>query len=123
MNASIRTQEDACHRRARELGAEVAETYVDLGASGRTLSRPLLKQMIGRIEQRRDIDYVIVERPARLTRSLRANITLRTRLSQAGCQLMSAAVFPTPEDRLVSEITEAVLDWAAEHPLQEEAKG
>ena len=57
---SIPAQRSACHRKAEELGASVVAEYVDAGASARSADRPALQELLERLEDEQDVDYVIV---------------------------------------------------------------
>lgn len=55
---SIPAQREACIRKARELGADVADEFVDAGASARSADRAELQRLLERVKVG-DITYVI----------------------------------------------------------------
>ena len=59
---SIPAQRSACHRKAAELGSSVVAEYVDAGASARSADRPALQELLDRLEDEQDVDYVIVHK-------------------------------------------------------------
>src|SRR4051812_7529621 len=66
---SIPAQRAACEQKAKDLGATVVEEFVEPGRSATTmLNRPAFKQMLDRIRQERDVDYVIVYKLSRMNR-------------------------------------------------------
>jgi len=87
---SIPAQREACYRRARELGAEVIEEFIDAGASARSADRAHLQRLLERVKEG-DISYVIVHKLDRLARSRidDAQITLAFQL--AGTTLVSTS--------------------------------
>ena len=65
---SIPAQRAACMRKAKELGAEVIEEFVDAGASARSADRPGLQNMLQRVRTG-GVQYVIVHKVDRLASS------------------------------------------------------
>lgn len=58
---SMETQRQLCYDRASSLGYTVVEEYVEPGKSALSIEkRPVFRQMLARIQQRRDVDVVLV---------------------------------------------------------------
>jgi site-specific DNA recombinase len=67
---SIPAQRLACQRKAEQMGLTVVGEYVEPGRSATTIAkRPVFQQMLTRIKQDRDVDYVIVYNLSRLNRN------------------------------------------------------
>src|SRR5690242_17458283 len=83
---SIKAQRHEGRQKAVGLSAVVAEEYVDIGESARSADRPQLQAMLERIEQRRDIDYVIVHKLDRLARNRLDDVLITLRIRKAGAR-------------------------------------
>lgn len=88
---SIPAQREACLRKAQQMEVTVAGEYVDQGESARSADRPQLQAMLSRLEECRDIDYVIVHKVDRLARNRLDDVTITLRVQQAGAQLVSVS--------------------------------
>jgi len=63
---SIPAQREACARKAADLGASVVAEFADRGESAKTTARPQLQQMLTRLAEHKDVEYVIVHKVDRL---------------------------------------------------------
>ena len=81
---SIPAQREACQAKAAELDAEVVGEYTDRGESAKTADRPQLKELLARLEEKRDLDYVIVHKVDRLARNRYDDATITYALHEAG---------------------------------------
>ncbi len=121
---SINTQRKHAQQKAKELGADVVDEYVEPGNSAQTIAkRPVFRQMIKRIMEQRDVDCVIIYMRSRVFRNyIDAAITKR-QLEQFGVKLVS-----TKEnfgDGDMAEAMEAVTDvfnWLAVRQSGEDIK-
>jgi site-specific DNA recombinase len=67
---SIPAQRLACQRKAEQMGLTVVGEYVEPGRSATTIAkRPVFQEMLARIKNDRDVDYVIVYNLSRLNRN------------------------------------------------------
>jgi site-specific DNA recombinase len=67
---SIPAQRLACQRKAEQMGLTVVGEYVEPGRSATTITkRPVFQEMLARIKNDRDVDYVIVYNLSRLNRN------------------------------------------------------
>jgi site-specific DNA recombinase len=67
---SIPAQRLACQRKAEQIGLTVVDEYVEPGLSATTIGkRPVFQEMLARIKQDRDVDYVVVYNLSRLNRN------------------------------------------------------
>src|SRR5688572_23828760 len=58
---SIPAQREAGLRKAAELNADVVDEYVEPGKTATSIDmRPRFQEMIARIKERKDVDYIIV---------------------------------------------------------------
>ena len=87
---SIPAQRAACRRKAEELGASVVDEYVDAGASARSIDRPALQELLERLREKRDLDYVIVHKVDRLARDRADDVAIGLTIHTAGAVLVSA---------------------------------
>jgi site-specific DNA recombinase len=122
---SLAAQREDCLRIAGNLEADVAEVYVERGESARTSNRPQLQRLLRRLKEDRDIDYVIVHKLDRLSRSVEDGVLIRLAISKAGAQLVSATekIDDTPHGRLVTNILSDVVSFYSDNLAAEALKG
>ncbi len=90
---SIDTQRKASQVKAREIGAMLAEDgeYVEPGNSAQSIEkRPVFRQMLARIIEKRDIDYVIVYSFSRAFRNRLDEAITKNQLQKLGVRIISA---------------------------------
>ncbi|MCL5734369.1 MAG: recombinase family protein [Actinobacteria bacterium] len=118
-------QRAACRRKAEELGAEVIQEYVDAGASARSMDRPALQELLNRIIEERDIDYVIVHKVDRLARDRADDVKIGLTIHKAGAVLVSASeqIDETPAGTLLHGIMAAIAEFYSKNLSQEAKKG
>lgn len=106
---SIPAQRDACRRRAAEFGAEIVAEYIDM-ESGTTTSRRHFRRLLKRINEKKDLDYVVVWKVSRWARTEEAINLKYTIMRPAGAQLLSATehIDDTPHGRFNETIMYAV---------------
>jgi DNA invertase Pin-like site-specific DNA recombinase len=107
---SIPAQRDACQRKAAQMGVEIVEEYVEPGRSGRRMDqRPSFQSMLERIQQSRDIDYVIVYKLSRMNRNRVDDALVLASLRKYGVTLVSAteSIDETPVGQLMHGILAA----------------
>ena len=80
---SIPAQREACRRKATELGADVVDEYVDAGASARSADRPALQALLDRLNEQKDVDYVIVHKVDRLARDRADDVAIGLTIHKA----------------------------------------
>lgn len=128
---SIPAQRDACYRAAERVGATVIDEYLDRGESARSAARPALQQMLARLKEHKDIDYVIVHKVDRLARSREDDVAIALAIKRSGAQLVSATenIDDTPSGKLlhgimatIAEFYSANLSAEAKKGLQQKAK-
>ena len=122
---SIPAQRDATKRKAAELGAFVAKEFVEGGVSGTTMNRPALKKMLAYIEERSDIQYVIVHKLDRLARNRHDDAIIFERLQSSGVKLISTTevIDQGPIGGLVHGIIASVNQFYSENLRTEVLKG
>jgi len=101
---SLKVQEARCREAADRHGAEAVDVYVDDGYSGRSLDRPALQRLLGRLAR---YDRIYVLDQSRWTRDPGALEELRECLLAAGVALVPLAApldQQTPAGRLVSRV-------------------
>jgi site-specific DNA recombinase len=120
---SIPAQRSACHRKAEELGASVVSEYVDAGASARSADRPALQELLDRLEDEQDVDYVIVHKVDRLARNRADDVAIGLTIHQSGAVLVSASeqIDDTPAGTLLHGIMATIAEFYS-HNLSHEAK-
>ncbi|WP_103336943.1 recombinase family protein [Amycolatopsis sp. CA-126428] len=84
-------QRRACERRAAELGLEVAGIYTDRG-SGNRLNRPGLAALLGDLDRRDDVAYVITFDHGRVALKIGDYSQLAWTISKAGARLEIASM-------------------------------
>ena len=88
---SLPTQRAVCHQKAKELGAEIVEEYIDKDTGTSVDKRPSMLRLLERIERLRDIDLVIVFKLDRWARKTREDLVSDFVLEVAGCDLVSCS--------------------------------
>ena len=89
---SIEAQREACLRKVAQLEAETdpaADEYVDRGESARSADRPELQRLLARLDEQRDVGYVIVHKLDRLARSVADHLAIAVQIRNAGAELVS----------------------------------
>ena len=121
---SIPAQRKECTRRAKMLGAEVIEEFVDAGASARSADRPELQAMLARLKDG-GIDFVIVHKIDRLARDRADDVAIGLAIHQAGATLVSAseAVDDSPSGTLLHGIMAAIAEFYSKNLSAEAKKG
>jgi len=122
---SIPAQREACRRKADELGASVVEEYVDAGASARSVDRPALQELLDRLVDKHDVDYVIVHKVDRLARDRADDVAIGLTIHKAGAVLVSASeqIDDTPAGTLLHGIMAAIAEFYSKNLSHEAKKG
>ncbi|MEJ0073660.1 MAG: recombinase family protein [Candidatus Saccharibacteria bacterium] len=81
---SIPAQRAACQRKAQDLGATVVDEYIDAGQSARSADRPALQDLLNRLMDAHDVDYVIVHKVDRLARDRADDVAIGLTIHKAG---------------------------------------
>ena len=121
---SLPAQREACERRAKTLGAELVEEYMDRGISATTTRRPGLQAMLTRLAEG-GIDYVIVHKVDRLARNRADDVAIVMAIRQAGAQLVSTSenVDETPSGLLLHGIMSSIAEFYSKNLATEIIKG
>jgi DNA invertase Pin-like site-specific DNA recombinase len=122
---SIPAQREACQAKAAELDAEVVAEYVDRGESAKTADRPELKELLARLEEKRDLDCVIVHKVDRLARNRYDDATITYALHEAGVELVSVTenIDRTPVGTFMHAIVAANAEFYSANLAAEAKKG
>ncbi|MGH8903162.1 MAG: recombinase family protein [Egibacteraceae bacterium] len=88
---SLPAQRRKCAEQARELGAIIVDEYLEPGRSATSIhKRPVFKEMIDRIKQKHDVDFVIVYSLSRMHRNWAENGITYAMLRELSVTLVSA---------------------------------
>jgi len=101
---SIPAQRNVCRQRAEQLGIEVVEEYVELGKSGTSVTkRPQFLEMLRRIKEQRDVEYVMVYKLSRLNRNRVDDAMVLVQMRAMRVTLVSATenIDASPEGQLM----------------------
>lgn len=122
---SIPAQREACLRKAQQMEVGVVGEYVDAGESARSADRPRLQAMLTRIEDGRDVDYVIVHKVDRLARNRYDDVTINLRLRESGATLVSVSesIDDSPSGQLLHAIMAANAEFFSRNLASETLKG
>lgn len=122
---SIPAQREACRRKAADLGAAVVGEFADRGESARTMTRPQLQQLLARLAEHKDVDYVIVHKVDRLARNRADHVEIQLAIERAGAQLVSVTenVDATPSGRLMRNIMADLAEFYSANLATEILKG
>jgi DNA invertase Pin-like site-specific DNA recombinase len=121
---SIPAQREACEREADNLGAEVAEIYIDRGESARSADRPALQAMLKHLKVG-GIDFVIVHKIDRLARNRVDDVEIVMAIRKAGAQLVSVTenIDETPSGLLMHGIMSSIAEFFSRNLAAEVKKG
>jgi site-specific DNA recombinase len=122
---SIAAQREACVRRIRDEGWELADEYVDKGESARSADRPQLRAMLARIGEDPDVEAVVVHKVDRLARNMEDHIAIRALLRRRGVALVSVTenLDETASGRLVEGIHALMAEFYSANLASEVRKG
>ena len=122
---SIPAQREACLRKAQDLGATVVDEYVDKGESARQVDRPALQDMLARLAELRDVDFVIVHKVDRLARNRADDVQIDIDIRTAGAQLVSVTenIDASPSGTLVRGIMSSIAEFYSMNLSAEVTKG
>jgi site-specific DNA recombinase len=118
---SIPAQRAACIKLAKELGALVADEYVEPGRSAKELDkRPVFQEMRRRVLKDKDVDYVIVYMFNRAFRNAADTAVVKREFRKAGARLVASNLFldDTPE----SDMIEGILSYVDEYRIKADGK-
>jgi len=88
---SIPAQRVACQRKADQLGLTIVEEYLEPGRSGTEMTRRVaFQQMLTRVRNEKDVDYVIVYKLSRMARNRYDDAIVMADLRKRGVTLISA---------------------------------
>lgn len=121
---SIPAQRLACIEKAQQIGADVAEIYIDAGESAKTARRPQLQRMLRDVAELHP-DYVIVHKIDRLARNRADDIAINMALRKVGTQLVSCseAITDTPSGKFLYNIMADMAQFYSDNLAQEVKKG
>jgi site-specific DNA recombinase len=113
---SIPAQREAAQRKAAELGAVVVDNaeYVEPGRTATEIDkRPVYLEMVARIRERRDIDYVVVYQFSRIFRNSLEAAIAKNELRKLGVRVVSTTLDlgDTLEAQMVETIVHAVDEY------------
>ena len=122
---SIPAQREAGQRQADSMDAEVVGEYLDAGESARSADRPQLQDMLRRLDQFQDIDYVIVHKLDRLARNRRDDTDIVFAIRVAGAELVSCSenIDDTPSGALMHSIMAGIAEFYSKNLAVEVKKG
>jgi site-specific DNA recombinase len=86
---SLPTQREACRKKAESLDAVVVDEYIDKDSATSANKRPGFQQLVERVVQKRDVDYVIVFKLDRFARNRLDDALVSMRLETPGASLVS----------------------------------
>jgi site-specific DNA recombinase len=122
---SIAGQQEYCGRKAADLGATIVGEYVERAESAKTDERPALRQMLARIREQRDVDYVIVWKVDRFARNRRDDANMVFEIEMSGAKLVSATenIDDTPAGRLMHGMLASFSEYYSRNLAAEVVKG
>ena len=122
---SLPAQREACTRLADQLGAIIVGEYVDRGESAKSAKRPRLQDMLKRLRDQADVDYVIVHKVDRLARNRKDDVEIDLVIRAAGARLVSASenIDDTPHGKLIRNIMSDFAQYYSDNLATEAKKG
>jgi DNA invertase Pin-like site-specific DNA recombinase len=111
---SIPAQRAAGYRKAEQLGVVIIDEYVEPGRSATEMTkRVAFQQMLARIRERKDVDYIIVYKLNRMARNRLDDAIVMADLRQRGVTLISTteSIDDTPVGQLMHGILAAFNEY------------
>lgn len=111
---SIPAQRVACERKAAQLGLDVVAEYVEPGLTATSMDkRPAFQQMLARMREEHDIDYVVVYKLSRMNRNRIDDAFVVMQLRAAGATLVSAteSIDASPAGQLLHGILASINEF------------
>jgi len=120
---SLEVQEERCRQRAKELGCDQVEVFLD-DVTGEILNRPALMAALARIEQG-GVDYFICYDPDRLSRELVNQLLITRDIEKAGVKVnfVKFDFRPGPDGRLFYQIRGAIAEFEKAKILARTSEG
>ncbi len=121
---SIPAQREICRKKSEQLGAIIAEEFVDRGESAKTSDRPELKRMLAYICEN-SISYLIVHKVDRLARNRADDVQIHMALKHSGVTLVSCSenIDETPSGMLLHGIMSSIAEFYSRNLANEVIKG
>jgi len=115
---SIPAQRVACQRKADQLGLTIVEEYLEPGRSGTEMTRRVaFQQMLTRVRNEKDVDYVIVYKLSRMARNRYDDAIVMSDLRKRGVTLISAT--ESIDDSPVGQLMHGILATFNEYQSRE----
>jgi DNA invertase Pin-like site-specific DNA recombinase len=111
--AAIARQRAACEELARKLGLDMVHIYTDIGSSGVSGNRPGLNRMLSDLETHGDVDVVLTQDSARISRNIGVLHRILAKLDARGVQVR------TVKDSAMLNVTSTLAQFIAEAVHQE----
>lgn len=111
---SIPAQREVCQRKAAQMGVQIVDEYVEPGRTATSMDkRPAFQEMIRRIKQQRDVDYIIVYKLSRMNRNRIDDALVLASLRKYNATLVSAteSIDATPVGQLMHGILAAFNEY------------
>lgn len=121
---SIPTQRSACYLKSEQLGATVANEYVDAGESARSAQRDDLQRMLRDVKRLRP-DFVIIHKIDRLARNREDDMAINLLLRRHGVKLVSCMehIDDSPSGRLLYGVMAEIAQFYSANLAEEVMKG
>ncbi|MEV6717244.1 recombinase family protein [Lentzea sp. NPDC051208] len=121
---SIPTQRSACYLKSEQLGATVANEYVDAGESARSAKRDDLQRMLRDVKRLRP-DFVIIHKIDRLARNREDDLAINLLLRRYGVKLVSCMehIDDSPSGRLLYGVMAEIAQFYSANLAEEVMKG
>ncbi len=121
---SIPTQRSACYLKSEQLGATVANEYVDAGESARSAKRDDLQRMLRDVKRLRP-DFVIIHKIDRLARNREDDLAINLLLRRNGMKLVSCMehIDDSPSGRLLYGVMTEIAQFYSANLAEEVMKG
>ena len=110
LGISLEQQDNACHRKAKEIQGNVDKVFHDDGVSAKTANRDGLQAMLEYCKKNyKTIDFIIVYKVDRLTRNVNDYSTILVLLSKLNIRLISVteAIDETPAGQFIGNVMAA----------------
>ncbi|MHB1056206.1 MAG: recombinase family protein [Thermoleophilia bacterium] len=122
---SIAAQRKACTKYVQEKGWTLIDEYTDRGESARSAHRPMLQEMLKRVNEDKSINAVVVHKIDRLARNLKDHVEITAALQKANCALVSVVenIEDTASGKLVEGIHAIVAEFYSSNLSAEVQKG
>lgn len=109
---AIDRQLEQCRAKARQMGLEVTDEFIDHEISGATLDRPALHRAFDYLAKNHNVDYFISSHPTVLARDLHLAAQAELQVERRGTEVVFAEP-PSSQHQVARELLRSIGEYCA----------